>query len=248
MCTVTYIPQPGGCLLTSNRDEKLSRGLALPPGIHHGSTGRSLFPTDPDAGGTWIVLQETGNAAVLLNGAFVKHTPERPYVKSRGVVLLELMDNQHPAASFLQYDLSGIEPFTMVLYTTTLQVCRWDGMTKFSTQLPVDQPHIWSSVTLYDPAVTQQREAWFKRFLQQYPQITQEDILQFHRFAGEGDPENDINMNRNGLLQTVSITSIQLQEDRSVMTYLDLLKEKTTHHPFNDDHHLASVAPDKLYR
>ena len=49
-----------------------------------------------------------------------------------------------------------------------------------------------------------------------------QNILHFHRFAGDGDQKNDVHMNRGGLLLTVSITAIQLTGERALMHYRDL--------------------------
>ena len=57
---------------------------------------------------------------------------------------------------------------------------------------------------------------------------TQQDILNFHRFSGDGDSKNDLRMDRDGVYSTVSITSILLNRDRGVMKYIDLKDNKTS--------------------
>src|SRR5690349_5416050 len=146
MCTVTFIPLKDTIILTSNRDEKYSRKQALPPQQFEHNGGGIIYPKDADAGGTWIAMNEDGNAAVLLNGAFVKHVPMPPYNKSRGQVLLELIQTDRPARSFMRADLFNIEPFTLVIVDNQcLYECRWDGSKKYCNQLPVYRPHVWSS-------------------------------------------------------------------------------------------------------
>src|SRR5205085_10745531 len=90
-------------------------------------------------------------------------------------------------------------------------------------------PHIWSSVTLYDEQVIKKRETWFAKWLQCNSHPSQNDILSFHRFAGDGDEENDLHMNRGGLVNTVSITSMKIHDEKGVMTYLDLKKNGMYH-------------------
>jgi hypothetical protein len=51
---------------------------------------------------------------------------------------------------------------------------------------------------------------------------TQLDIINFHRFTGEGDSCNDLLMSRDKMYATVSITGMLLTEDRGSMKYLDL--------------------------
>ena len=73
MCTVSFIPVRDTFYLTSNRDEKRTRKKANPPIAYTVAGARMIFPRDGEAGGTWIVLKENGDAAVLLNGAFLHH-------------------------------------------------------------------------------------------------------------------------------------------------------------------------------
>ena len=223
MCTVTYIPVNDKYFISSNRDEKNNRGQAIPPAMYKLNNKTLIFPKDADAGGSWIALQESGNAAVLLNGAFEKHDPLPPYRKSRGLVLLNIISQERPIRYFHQMDLLQIEPFTLViLENNNLYECRWDGNEKYYEQLKKHQPYIWSSVTLYDKEDVKKREEWFADFLNNNPHPTQKAILEFHQFTGDGDSNNDLMMEREGIFATVSITSMLLTADRGSMEYLDL--------------------------
>ena len=223
MCTVTFIPLKDTIIITSNRDEKYSRKQALPPQQYDHNGGTIIYPKDADGGGSWIAMNEDGNVAVLLNGAFVKHVATPPYKKSRGQVLLELIQADRPVRSFIRTDLFNIEPFTLVIMDSRcLYECRWDGNTKHCKQLPVYRPHIWSSATLYTHDIVKKREQWFAKWLNNNPTPTQEDVIRFHLFGGENDKHNDLLMNRQGLVSTVSITSIELTKNKGSMTYFDL--------------------------
>ncbi len=223
MCTVTFIKVQGQFFLTSSRDEKLHRKQALPPDAYSINDVLLLFPKDTDAGGTWIALNEHSGAAVLLNGAFHFHESQPPYRRSRGLVLIDLLGATLPTDFFTKINLEGIEPFTIILLQQfKLFECRWDGTKKFKRQLSTQQSYIWSSATLYNETVQKRREAWFKKWLSTDPQPTQAAIIDFHQFAGDGDEQNDIRMNRDGQLFTVSISGIQLAEKTGVMHYLDL--------------------------
>jgi hypothetical protein len=233
MCTVTFVPVKSGVLITSSRDEKQVRKAALPPqGYIHG--GNILtYPKDAEAGGTWVAVKDNGDAAVLLNGGYVKHTPSPPYHKSRGLVMLDIFSDEEPFAVFKDAMLSNIEPFTLVLYIAgELTECRWDGRKKYSTALQHNIPHIWSSVTLYDESVRQRRERWFAEWLHINPAPAMKDIINFHQYGGDGDVTNDVCMSRDGIYQTVSITVLQLVKDDTVMQYVDLANNtKTTRRP-----------------
>jgi hypothetical protein len=225
MCTVTCIPGRDKIYLTSNRDEKHWRSNALPPAVYPAASGNLLFPKDGDAGGTWIAAHENGNAIVFLNGGFIRHTPQPPYRKSRGLVLLDLLNTPDPAKAFNTISLHQIEPFTAVMWSAgQLVEGRWDGSQKYTSRLSLSTPHIWSSATLYDEAVVEKRKSWFNKWLQQHPQPTPDHILHFHQFTGDGDSHNDLRMNRNGQVFTVSVTLLTLTDEMTQMHYLDLKK------------------------
>lgn len=223
MCTVTYIPVKDSVFLTSNRDEKNWRTRALAPAVYELSSGKLLYPKDGDAGGTWIALHENGNVVVFLNGGFVTHTPQPPYRKSRGLILLDLIDHPTPYNCFLAINLNNIEPFTaVVLDNGHLFECRWDGRQKHYKQLDTSSPHIWSSATLYSPEIVEKRNSWFEEWIIKNPQPSQDDILHFHQFTGDGDCHNDLKMNRNGKVFTVSVTSVAISNSSRSMKYVDL--------------------------
>ena len=227
MCTVTFVPSGRDLFITSNRDEKQWRPSAIAPGITAFPSGNILFPKDPHGGGTWIAAHENGNAIVFLNGAFVAHTPQPPYRKSRGLILLDLLDSISPINSFTAINLNNIEPFTAVIWEEELLFeCRWDGRRKHSTDLHSGRPYIWSSATLYDPAVCSKRQQWFSEWLQRNDDPAAEEIIRFHRFTGDGDQQNDLLMNRDGKVSTVSITQLQIQADHTTMQYHDLQQEQ----------------------
>jgi len=225
MCTVSFIPIKDKFIITSNRDEKTTRKNAIRPEIFVYNGHKLFFPKDGDAGGTWIAMKENGDAAVLLNGAFICHAVEPPYRLSRGIILLDIISTERPSLTFTKINLQDIEPFTLVLLESScLYEFRWDGAEKYCRQLSSNRAYIWSSATLYDGFVVKRREQWFASFLNSHLTPTQQDIINFHRFTGDGDKENDLLMTRDGMYSTVSITSILLTKDRGSMQYFDIKK------------------------
>lgn len=157
MCTVTYLPPPGGAFLTSNRDERTRRAPAEPPITRYAGDALT-YPTDAQTGGKWIALKGRQDAAVLLNGGFANHERKPSYWQSRGIAMLEIIRAASPAACFETMQLKEIEPFTPILFTDgELTRCTWDGTGKHRHELDAKQPHIWASATLYGHDAQQMR-------------------------------------------------------------------------------------------
>ena len=132
-----------------------------------------------------------------------------------------------PTRFFTRMDLSNIEPFTLIIADdNNLYECRWDSNQKHCNQLSKNRHYIWSSTTLYKDDIAKKRELWFEAFLNKHPNHTQEDILHFHQFAGNGDKQNDLKINRNDHVSTVSITSIAVDNEKGNMKYMDLKENK----------------------
>ena len=154
MCTVSFVRSRGIAILTSNRDEKVVRGGALPPEVKIYNGKKIIFPGDTKAGGTWFAANEDGNIAVLLNGAFYNHVKKESYRKSRGLVLLDIISSDNPYKEFKSLNLEAIEPFTVILSTEN-KLCRlvWDGDMKTSKDLNTNEAYVFQ-VYLYKKVYT----------------------------------------------------------------------------------------------
>ena len=226
MCTLTFVPTSNGAILTSNRDEHESRGNTLFPVETVINNIKIVFPQDPKAGGTWIAYSSNQSVAVLLNGAFKKHKHRPPYRKSRGLVLLDLFKYKTKETFSDKHDLQGIEPFTIVYYkrgtNSTLKELRWDGSKKHIAEFDVDQPHIWSSASLYSPEIIFERKKWFAEMLKT-KNISSDKLLDFHEFGGKSDIKNNFKMNRGKGLRTISISQINITKQEIEFRYQNLV-------------------------
>ena len=72
-----------------------------------------------------------------------------------------------------------------------------------------------------------QRPQILQEWLQQHAAPTPGDLLHFHQFTGDGDAYNDLLMNRNGQVFTVSVTQLVLTHEHTQMHYLDLKNNET---------------------
>ncbi|KYG77881.1 NRDE family protein [Roseivirga spongicola] len=217
MCTVTFLPKgEEDFIITSNRDEDPQRAT-------HELTSQNLggrlvyFPQDPKAGGTWFATDKENFTLVLLNGGFEKHSHKPPYRISRGIMLLQFFEINSVKDFVELYNFDGIEPFTLVLIDHSgnevkLHQLVWSGKELDHQQLK-NTPHIWSSSTLYPQPVRDERRRWFKEWLVGRESYSQGEILEFHQFGGKGDAWNDFVMNREGRVQTVSVTSLDKKSD-----------------------------------
>jgi len=211
--------------MTSNRDEQPKRrAFEIRTEIRNGKTIR--FPQDPQAGGTWFVVDDGGNVAILLNGAAEKHRHAPPYRRSRGLILLDFFATDDALASWTAIDLANVEPFTVVLYqSSSLFQLRWDGSDKETVGLSTSDDHIWSSSTLYPAEVRRQREGWFREFLSEQPFPTADALFEFHRHSHEDDRHDGLVIARGSQLQTVSITQAVIVSNDTEILHHDLATE-----------------------
>jgi uncharacterized protein with NRDE domain len=226
MCTVSFIPVKDTVIITSNRDENIQRENAAAPDFHLLQNKKIIFPKDAKAGGTWFAAGDNGAVAVLLNGAFEKHVANPPYGKSRGMILLEIIEADQPISFFAALDLEQIEPFTVILYQPgSLHELRWDGTGKHEKVLNDTGNYIWSSSTLYTREVIEQRKDLFEQFIKKEKNITASLIHNFHAYD-HGDDENGFVINRRTGMKTFSITQAVVKQDSIRFLHTDLLQQK----------------------
>ncbi|WP_269237583.1 NRDE family protein [Flavobacterium flavigenum] len=224
MCTVSFINNNQTVIITSNRDEKVIRPNAIPPGNYICGDKNIIYPKDPKAGGTWFAADANGTILVLLNGGIIKHEVQFLYRKSRGVIALDIIGSNSPIHFWHQINLEDIEPFTVVLYQDKkLYELIWDGILKRTKLLDETQNYIWSSVTLYSDEIRKKRSGWFAKFLKDKKEISPLDMMHFHKNTEGDDCENGLIINRENVLKTVSITQVSIQQNKSVIEYHDLL-------------------------
>lgn len=230
MCTVTFMPQSANnFILTSNRDEAPNRST-LPPRVYELDGVKLLFPKDELAGGTWIGASDQKRLICLLNGGFEPHEREKNYRMSRGVIVTDLLTRQDAATAIYGYDFINIEPFTIVMvdWSDELRLFEliWDGSDTHFNENPLES-HIWSSSLLYPSEVKRKREAWFSSFLLNSMNPDEEELLNFHKTAGDGNPETNLVMDR-GFVKTKSISQFSKNDNDSSIRYEDLQTNEIT--------------------
>ncbi|MDC8000574.1 NRDE family protein [Aequorivita todarodis] len=235
MCTITFIPKADNdFILTSNRDEAPGRET-FPPEIYEEGGVKLLYPKDAVAGGTWIGISEKKRIVTLMNGGFVAHERKPFYRKSRGLVVKDLLKAENLKDEIENYDFNEIEPFTAILVAWNPEVqlfqLVWDGTEYHFSEEPL-APQIWSSSPLYPQNLKKKREQWFSEFLMKTVKPSEEELLKFHKTAGEGDLNSNLVMDR-GFVKTKSITQIIKKGDAVEMRYEDLQKGKISKSVFS---------------
>lgn len=225
MCSVVFIPNGDKYYFVSLRDESPHRPKASVPVIYRENGSEILSPRDAKAGGTWLGVTSTGTVIILLNGGFKKHEVQVTYRKSRGLIVSELLASKSPVINWALMDMKGIEPHTLVVwYEEKLFHLVWDGINKTEIILNPNQPHLWSSATLYEDEARVNRSILFKKWIETNTPINSLSLCIF--FKSFKDSQNGFLINRDELIKTLSYTFIELQVDDSA---------KMQYHDFNDD-------------
>ncbi|CAM1340146.1 NRDE family protein [Tenacibaculum amylolyticum] len=229
MCTVSYLPLGGNdFILTSNRDENPKRET-LPPKEYNEDGISLIYPKDKLAGGTWIGLSENNRLICLLNGGYENHERAASYRASRGVIVKQLLKADNAVTMIEQFDLNGIEPFTIVLvdWNDNLNAYElvWTGKEKNFRKLE-EKPHIWSSSTLYTEEMKQLRRDWFANWLKDKKAYEQSEIISFH-LDDTKEAHVSPKMKRE-FVETVSVTSVKKEEEQVSLQYHDVLNDLLT--------------------
>ncbi|MBP6022475.1 NRDE family protein [Ferruginibacter sp.] len=229
MCTVVFVPGTNKYYFASLRDEDPKRAKAVTPTLQSNNEVMYLSPVDPVGGGTWIGVNEMGHVIILLNGGFEKHQVGGPYLKSRGVIVKELLGVAMPVVDWMLMDMENIEPYTLIVWAdNNLFQLVWDGTEKHRIRLAMDTPYLWSSSTLYNNKIKTYRKELFENWMATTPAISKTSVLDF--FNTVADNENGFIINRNERIKTLSYSFVELTDNEAaVMNYLDLqsLTDKT---------------------
>jgi hypothetical protein len=129
MCTLSVLVGHDGYLLAMNRDEKIARGPGVSAKLYHMSGVTALYPGD-GAGGTWIGVNQYGNAFALLNwNDVVAAVPQTRLRQSRGQVIPVLIGSATVSeANFILWDqnLQGMPPFRLIgVFPALKQIREW---------------------------------------------------------------------------------------------------------------------------
>ncbi len=243
MCTLSIIELgQGGYRAVQNRDEQRSRGLAYPPAWRTLDSGvRVQYPTDSDAGGTWIVVSDAGVTAGVLNfQTGGKSNPEAS--RSRGEIPLMMIE--HGDLESMLEMLEGLDLSVYACFTgfgvvnsgggVRMLIVQWDGEDLHVVRRGGDdfEPVVVASSGLGDELV-QGRVGLFDEMVAQDSSVESQDAFHWHRWDDE--PEYSVMMSRRGA-RTVSVTTIEVGVEvggvgEPMMGYQEIPENDPAHDP-----------------
>jgi hypothetical protein len=155
MCTLSLVTRTDGLLLAMNRDERLSRELALAPELHQAGTVAAIFPTEI-GGGTWIAANAYGLIFAVLNQ---NPTHTMPKANTRGGIIPQLVGSPglNEARERVQHiDRAGLLPFLLIgISATEHRIMQWH----FNGELLSDQEVAYRSQHWFSSGVSDQEAA-----------------------------------------------------------------------------------------
>jgi hypothetical protein len=210
MCTLTVIRTATGCRLVHSRDELRTRAESLAPAWRPLPSGRrAIWPTDPDAGGTWIGVRDDGLSVSLLNRNIPPNGRPQP-TASRGGLIPDLIDLPDPARildALAARDLAPVAPFRLLALDAhgCGGLVTWNGLALTEPD-DMDPPMCLASSGLGDDKVMV-RQPLFESTVAVEPTPRRQDA--FHRHRWDDRPEVSVLMSRADA-RTVSITTVEI--------------------------------------
>lgn len=230
MCTLSAIPltrdQPAGMTairLVCNRDEARLRPAAVPPRVENFGARQAILPRDPQAGGTWIAVNDAGLALVLLNAYSEPDALPRPAKVTRGAIIPSLLDANtldEAVARAGQIDAARFAPFRLVVLDRReiVELAIQDGSLTVRERADIVRPLMHTSSGLGDALVGEPRRRLFTEMFSGDDDWTATQDA-FHRHRWPGREGISVAMNRDEAC-TVSQTIIEIDARHTHMTYL----------------------------
>lgn len=221
MCTVTFLPRRRGYLLGMNRDEKLTRLIANPPGLFSVGSRQALFPTEP-GGGTWIGVNDAGVTFALINWYAIKEKVTGDAI-SRGEVVRRLLATAtatEAADSFGSLPLRTTNPFRVIgVFPSSGVFLEWRwNLSDLSCHRHDWKPGTWISSGYDELGAQRTRGAAFQKALSASTAGRRDWLRRLHRSHGEECGPYSHCMHRPDAA-TVSYTEVQVATQKAILRY-----------------------------
>jgi hypothetical protein len=202
VCTLSAVPlEDGGFRLAFNRDESRRRPAGIAPARMCAGARSVVRPTDPQAGGTWIGVNDAGLAAALLNvyPGNDRLAPAAATFASRGEIVSRLLESGTLDAarqSAGELDARRYPTFRVFLCRAgeAADVISDGAGVHVGDVLPLVAPLMRTSSGLGDDQVEGPRRELFDRLLARHDPI--EAQIRYHRHAWPARPQVSVCMRR----------------------------------------------------
>ncbi|MBX3356921.1 MAG: NRDE family protein [Phycisphaeraceae bacterium] len=216
--------------LVCNRDERRTRPAATPPIVITAGPRSALAPIDPQSGGTWIGVNDSGLIATLLNANPSPGIPASA-PRSRGeLVPLALAESSISEAltSLHSIDPAAYPPFSLFIAARgESAVLTSDSRTlRISSRAPLGRPLMLTSSSLGDHMVEPRRRRLFESIVARAddPSAAQD---RFHTHTWPTRPHLSVLMSRPDA-RTVSRTVIELWDHSASLDYSPIPEDAST--------------------
>jgi len=220
VCTLSWVFAQDSYQVFFNRDERLGRGPEVPPQAASQADVRVLRPTDSDAGGTWIAVNEYGLGVCVLNG-YQSADKGAHGKRSRGLLVQDLSGArslQAADALLQQLDFTQYKSFVVAVFAPAeaVSLWEWDGRASRHTADADERVPVCSSG--HDQPGAQARRADAFRALVAEVGRSPAALDQFHRSHLDGPSAYSPCMHRVDA-QTRSLTWIGVDATRVAMRH-----------------------------
>lgn len=222
MCTVSLLVTEAGWRCCHNRDELRQRLPAKPPQVQQHNGIQLIMPTDGNAGGSWVGVNERGELACILNRT-LPGANAGAGSHSRGALVSLLLASPDAAAAHAAMDELNPRLYSyfrcIFLAGNELTCWTWQGDALEKDTVPAHGWHFWASSGLGDEVVVPAREQAFAA-VRQEQELTSAAPLQdaYHRLRWPDASEKAPNMERVDAC-TVSLTEVSADAHAVQMRY-----------------------------
>lgn len=220
MCTVTWINGRNRLDVFFNRDERLSRKRAEPPGLELCRDGHVMAPRDGDHGGTWMGVNDRGLAVCILNNyAEAYEPPDR--VRSRGLLVSDILCFDRPSTARIHLenlDKTVYRPFTLLVFELAHDPLKivWDGRRMEPLEMSDFEMPVSSSAHRSSEVRERRRKTWLEMPVRGDSAVDRH--LVFHRSHVPEKGPFSVCMHRADA-RTVSFSHLTVTPDRAVYRY-----------------------------
>ena len=243
MCTLTWFTSPDGYELFFNRDESVLRQRAQVPSVCTSETMTYIAPTDTDAGGTWISVNERGVTVCLLNHYQFEQIKTYKDWVSRGELVRRFaatFNLVRAEQQFAELKLDDYRAFRMFIILPDGQnrLLVWDGHSP-RVEVNVTKPKSSSSVDARH--VKQLRKELYLQQGLDKSNSSQAHIA-FHRSHVPNPSKESVCMHRPEA-RTVSLSHIKVNRHTAAFAYID---GSPCEHDFGGSLSIARVNADAV--